>query len=339
MTRALITGVSGFTGRHLARFLTARGVDVVGITRSADDLSLYGQVEGRLRLIRGDLRDRVALTAIVDEVSPDYIFHLALDRKPSDVTELLTRNLGATHNLLEAALRLPRTNGVKVLVIGSAAEYGVPALEPNALSEGHALAPVSAYGLLKVAEVNLAYMYRVAYGLATFTARTFNLVGPGEPTTLVCSALASQVAAIELGRQEPVLRVGDLEPVRDFVDVRDAVAAYWAIVTQGEPGRTYNVCTGHGQSVGTTVDLLRSLSRTPVGYRADPGRISPNAVARCVGDPTRIGRETGWRPAIPFQRSLADLLEDWRRRHRDDAISTATVARTTREVTMEAGVR
>lgn len=339
MSRALITGVNGFTGRHLARFLSAQGLDVFGITRSESNLGLSDPVDGRLRLIRADLLDRVAVTAIVAEVSPDYIFHLASDRRPADLTELVSRNIGATYNVLQAALRLPRTLRVKVLVVGSAAEYGAPGPQVTAFSERHPLAPVSAYGVMKVAEVNLAYSYLATYGLATYTARTFNLVGPGEPTTLVCSALASQVAAIEAGRQEPVLRVGPLGAERDFVDIRDAVGAYWAIVTQGEPGQPYNVCTGNGRSIGMILNMVRGLAHVPVGYRVDSGRSSSNVAVRCVGDPTRIGREIGWSPAVPFERSLVDLVEDWRRRYRDEAVSAPLLSRTTRDIAMEVGVR
>jgi GDP-4-dehydro-6-deoxy-D-mannose reductase len=315
MTRALITGIAGFTGRHLAALLVSHGLEVFGITRSeptGDLASLDG-----VRLARADLLDRVKVSTLVDEIQPSFVFHLASDRGSTDVTELMRRNLGPTYNVLEAALRLPSRAHVKVLIVGSAAEYGVPHTPFLPFTERDAVHPRSPYGVLKAAEVNLARAYFSDHGLATFVARPFNLVGPGEPTSLVCSAMASQVAASELGRQDPVIRVGELAAQRDFVDVRDVVRAYWAIVVQGEPGEIYNVCSGKGVSVEAVLHTLSRLARVPLAHRVEPSRLSRHSVMRCVGDPTRIARETGWSPEIPFETSLADLLDEWRQRCRD----------------------
>jgi GDP-4-dehydro-6-deoxy-D-mannose reductase len=331
MNRALITGVDGFTGRHLARFLVAQGIDVFGVTRSEPSSALR-ELGAGLHIRRADLLDRVSIVAIVDEVRPSYIFQLASDRRPAELTELIRRNVGATYNVLEAALRLPRRLGVKVLVVGSAAEYGVPA--PHAaLNERQPLYPVSAYGLMKVAEVNLAHAYFVMHGLATVTARPFNLVGPGEPKSLVCSALASQMAAIESGNQPAVIRVGELSPERDFVDVRDAARAYWTIALQGAPGETYNVCSGRGHTIEGVLNALGA--QTAVPYRVDSRRGSPQLVVRCVGDPSRIAREIGWTPTIPFERSLADLLDDWRRSYREQSTPAVMLGRPAGALSLE----
>jgi len=313
MSRALITGVGGFTGRHLAALLGSHRLEVFGIARSEPSPPLPG-----VHLIPADLLDRVEVASIVDEIQPSYIFHLASDRGSSDVVELMRRNLGATYHVLEAALRLPRDLGVKVLVVGSAAEYGAPSSPYRPFSERDCARPISPYGLMKVAEVNLAYSYFATHGLATFIARTFNLVGPGEPASLVCSAMASQIAASEARKQDPVIGVGSLAAERDFVDVRDAVRAYWAIVVQGQPGEIYNVCTGTPVSVQTALGVLGRLASLPLAHVVEPGRSVPRSATRCIGDPARITREIGWFPQIPFDASLVDLLEDWRRRYRDE---------------------
>ncbi len=332
MTRALITGVAGFTGRHLAALLVSHGLEVFGITRSepADLASLEG-----VRLARADLLDRVAVSTLMDEIQPSFVFHLASDRGSTDVTELMRRNLGPTCNVLEAALRLPSTAHVKVLVVGSAAEYGAPDVPFLPFTERDPVRPRSPYGVLKAAEVNLARAYFSDHGLATFVARPFNLVGPGEPTSLVCSAMASQVAASEFGRQDPVISVGELGAQRDFVDVRDLVRAYWAIVVQGEPGEIYNVCSGRGVPIEAALQTLSRLARVPLAHRVEPTRLTRRSVMRCVGDPTRIARETGWTPQIPFQTSLADLLEEWRQRNRDQSDRPAAQARPSAQIAME----
>jgi GDP-4-dehydro-6-deoxy-D-mannose reductase len=317
MTRALITGIAGFTGRHLASLLVSHGLEVFGITRSQPRGDL-ATLEG-VRLARADLLDRVGVATLVNEIQPTYIFHLASDRGTDDMTELMRRNLGPTYHILEAALRLRSATNVKVLVVGSAAEYGAPRLPILPFNEHDPVRPQSPYGVLKAAEVNLARAYFSDHGLATYVARPFNIVGPGEPTSLVCSAMASQVAATELGRQDPVIGVGNLKAQRDFVDVRDVVRAYWAIVVQAEPGEIYNVCSGKGTPVEAALLTLARLARVPLAHRVEPGRTARRSVMRCVGDPTRIARETGWSPQIPFEKSLTDLLDDWRQRYLDQS--------------------
>ena len=317
MTKALITGIAGFTGRHLAALLVSHGLEVFGVTRREPtrDLAALGGV----RLGQVDLLDRVKVAMLVDEIQPSYIFHLASDRGSTDVTELMRRNLGPTYHVLEAALRVRPTANVKVLVVGSAAEYGAPYPSSLPFTERDAARPQSPYGVLKAAEVNLARAYFSEHGLATFVARPFNLVGPGEPTSLVCSAMASQVAASEIGRRDPVIDVGELAAERDFVDVRDAVRAYWAIVVQGQPGEIYNVCSGTGVPVEAALRVLTRLARVPLAHRLEPSRLARRSVPRCVGDPTRITRETGWRPEVPFESSLSELLDEWRHCYRDQS--------------------
>jgi GDP-4-dehydro-6-deoxy-D-mannose reductase len=321
MTTALITGVAGFTGRHLAALLVSHGVRVFGVTRSAPpDHPALKDVD----VVRADLLDRVRVCSIVDEIRPNYVFHLASDRASTDVIELMRRNLAATHHVLEAARRLPADLKVKVLVVGSAAEYGAAPAPFAPFSERDVARPISPYGVLKAAEVDLARMYAANHKLATFIARPFNLTGPGEPTSLVCSSMASQVAASERGRRAPVIDVGSLDAERDFVDVRDAVRAYWTIAIQGQPGEIYNVCSGRGTTIETVLRILTRLARVPLAHRVDPARVAPRAAMRCIGDPTRLNWETGWAPQIPLERSLADLLEQWRARYDERPVTAPT---------------
>lgn len=333
MTRALITGVAGFTGRHLAALLVSHGVQVFGVTRR--EPAALPSLE-HVELVQADLLDRVRVCAIVEEIRPNYIFHLASDRASTDVTELMRRNLAPTHHVLEASLRLPSAQRVKVLVVGSAAEYGAARAPFAPFTERDVVRPISPYGVLKAAEVDLARMYSAKHGLATFVARPFNLTGPGEPTTLVCSAMASQVAASERGRQDPVVDVGSLDAVRDFVDVRDAVRAYWTIVVQGQVGEIYNVCSGNAVTIETALLHLTRRARVPLAHRVDPARVAPRAAMRCVGDPTRLTWETGWRPSIPLERSLADLLDEWRARYDDRPAAVPTQIRAETHVALEA---
>jgi GDP-4-dehydro-6-deoxy-D-mannose reductase len=143
-------------------------------------------------------------------------------------------------------------------------------------------------------------------------ARTFNLIGPGMSPALLASSLARQIAKVELGQSSRPILVGNLWPRRDYVDVRDAVKAYVALVTVGQPGLVYNVCTGHSYPVQNCLEVLLNLARKPVQVQQDPNRMRSEEIADQVGDPARLHEATGWEPTIPFEESLTDLLNGWR---------------------------
>jgi GDP-4-dehydro-6-deoxy-D-mannose reductase len=197
---------------------------------------------------------------------------------------------------------------------GSSDMYG--AVDPGELPIGEEtpLRPVTVYGASKAAAELAAMQWARAYGLDVVGARSFNHTGPGQDPSFVCPALARQVAAIEVGRQEPVLRVGNVDTVRDFSDVRDVAAGYAALLERGRTGTVYNLCSGEGTSISEVIALLRAHARVPMRVRSDPALRRASDVPRLVGTHERATRDTGWRPRIPLAETLAAVLDDWRGR-------------------------
>ena len=311
--RALITGAGGFVGGHLCAYLLAH-----------TDWELTGTVyprpvearplESRLRLVHADLRDPEAVHTLVDEVQPDYIFHLAaqsfVPTSFADPWDTLENNIRAELNLLEAARWSGRE--VWVLVVGSNEEYGAP--QPGELpqTEESPLRPNNPYAVSKVAQDFLGLQYYLAYGLAVVRVRPFNHTGPGQSPRFVVPAFAGQIARIEAGLQEPVLKVGNLDAARDFTDVRDIVRAYHLAVTRGEPGEVYNLASGRPQSVRGLLETLLSYSQVEIRVERDPARYRPVDTPVVYGSAEKFRRQTGWEPRIPFEQTLRDTLEYWR---------------------------
>jgi len=311
--RALITGAGGFVGGHLCAYLLAH-----------TDWELMGTVyprpveaqplEPRLRLRHADLRDPEGVQALVGEVQPDYIFHLAaqsfVPTSFADPWDTLENNIRAELNLLEAVRRSGRE--VRVLVIGSNEEYGAPKPEELPQTEESSLRPNNPYAVSKVAQDLLGLQYYLAYGLPVVRVRPFNHTGPGQSPRFVVPAFAGQIARIEAGLQEPIVKVGNLEAARDFTDVRDIVWAYHLAVTQGEPGEVYNLASGRPQSVQSLLEMLLSYSRVGIRVEREPVRYRPVDVPVVYGSAEKFRRRTGWEPQIPLEQTLRDTLDYWR---------------------------
>ena len=311
--RALITGAGGFVGRHVCAYLLAH-----------TDWELMGTVyphpvetqpkDSCLRLRHADLRDPELVQTLVSEVQPDYILHLAaqsfVPTSFADPWDTLQNNIRAQLNLLEAVRRSARD--VRVLVIGSNEEYGAPRPDELPQTEESPLRPNNPYAVSKVAQDFLGLQYHLAYGLPVVRVRPFNHTGPGQAPRFVVPAFASQIARIEAGLQEPVMKVGNLEAARDFTDVRDIVRAYHLAVTQGEPGQVYNLASGQAQSVQGLLQKLLGYSPVEIRVERDPERYRPVDVPVMYGTAQKFHRLTGWKPEIPFAQTLQDVLAYWR---------------------------
>jgi GDP-4-dehydro-6-deoxy-D-mannose reductase len=316
--RLLVTGAGGFVGGHLVTYLRAEqpGVEIFGVVLPQGGIS-WGTGVG-MQVLEADLNDPAATKALVDTVAPDRVLHLAGQSNPQHSFldpggTLRTNVLGIVH-VLDAA----RCRGLRpdVLVVGSAEEYGPAAPGELPLREDGPLRPSSPYAVSKVAQGALAALYGPAGGMRVVRTRTFHHTGPGRGEAFAESSFARQIAEIECGLRPPVLEVGNLDAVRDFADVRDVVRAYWLLLELGEPGGVYNVCTGRGRAIRELLDVLLGAARTRVELRVDPRRLRPSDVPVQVGDPSRLQAATGWEPRIPIERTLVDLLEDWRARVR-----------------------
>ena len=304
----LVTGASGFAGSHLVQHLSSSH-DVVGWARSTPPQ----EIAGLARWQPVDLLDRVAVTRAIRELRPAAIFHCAglpqVAESWGDTAAPLAVNVLGTHRLLDA-VRLAALP-CRILVTGSAHVY---APSPTPIAEDHPLGPASPYALSKLAQEQLALRAASEDGLQVIVTRSFNHTGPRQKPSFVAPSIARQIAAIERGALEPVIRVGNLDAQRDLLDVRDAVRAYAALMNAGTPGAVYNVASGVGRPVRAVLDALVSRSRVPIRVEADAERMRANDIPILIGDATRLREATGWEPEISFDRMLDDLLGYWRGR-------------------------
>lgn len=305
--RVLVTGASGFVGAHLMRQLEQQGLEAVGMVR------MRSQSPGT-RAVVGDLADAASLTGALRHVQPTHVFHLAgvLADAPGGYAAQYQTNVLGTIRLFEAIVAA----GISpwILVASSAAVYGATRPEDNPLREDRPLRPVTHYGASKAAQEMAAIPYAFSHRLPVVRARTFNLVGPGQPGGLLACDLARQIVEAERRGTPAVVRVGNLSPRRDYVDVRDAVRAYVRLAEIGGAEDVYNVCTGRSISVQECLEMLAALTQAPLTIEQDPALMRTVDIAEQAGCPDRLQRATGWSAEIPLKTSLSDLLHDWRAR-------------------------
>jgi GDP-4-dehydro-6-deoxy-D-mannose reductase len=305
----LITGATGFAGRHLAEYAAGAGATTTGLGRRAVEAA--DRPPGLDDHVVADLLDSRQAEDAVHATAPDRVFHLAAEasvaRSWEDPAGAVTRNLSGTVHLLEAVRR--HAPEARVLVAGSGEEYGVPERLP--VDEHHPLRPRNPYAVGKAAAELAAGFFADSHGLHVVRTRAFNHAGPGQTTTYVVASLASQIAAAEAeGSGDSVeILTGNTDVRRDFTDVRDVVRAYWQALEAAEPG-VYNVCSGRSVAVNEILRTLTEEARTEVTSRVDPALLRENDVMDIVGSHARLTGATGWEPEIPLEQTLRDTL-DW----------------------------
>jgi GDP-4-dehydro-6-deoxy-D-mannose reductase len=306
----LVTGAAGFVGSHLVELLGHDGVDIVGWHRPGTEAGSNTHV--RWQAI--ELLDRTQVTSALGAVRPSAIYHLAGSAHVADswqhTRETFAGNVLATHHLfqgLAAHALAPR-----VLVSGSAAVYRP---QPEPLTEDATLGPASPYAASKLAQEMVASEAWRTHAIPALLARSFNHVGPRQTPAYVAPSIARQIVAIERGELPPVLRLGNLDPSRDVMDVRDTVRAYRAMMRDARPGVPYNVCGGRAIRIGDLVDLFRARARVPVSIEQDPTKMRPSDVPVLWGSHARLTADTGWAPTIPLEQTVDDLLAWWRTRY------------------------
>ncbi len=305
-----VTGAAGFVGPHLARALVARGASVHGY-------GLGGPVAEPTvsHWTEAQLSDDAALRAALAAATPVAVVHLAgqssAARSFEAPEETFHANVAGTWSLLEAVRDV--AHEARVLVVGTSEVYG-PSAPGTRVSELAPFRPVSPYALSKAAADQLAASFGASFALDVVRARPFGHTGPGQTPRFVIPAWAEQIARIERGALEPVLRVGNLDVTRDLTDVRDMVAGYCALLERGVRGEAYNLCRGEGVNLAEVVQSMVAASRVPVRIEVDPARLRPADVPWLVGDPSRVAADCGWRAELPIERTLGDVLEEWRAR-------------------------
>lgn len=315
MAITLVTGGSGFVGPYLIAALEALGREVVALGEPPPPGTRHypPAIAPRWRLV--DLCDRHAVEAIVRETRPDEVYHLAalssVATSFEDPAQTYQVNVLGTVYLLEALRR--HAPHARMLLVSSAEVYGGLS---SPLHESCPFAPANPYAASKVGAEMAALAYARAHGLGVVRARAFNHTGPGQADRFVIGAFAKQIALIEAGKQEPLLRVGNLSARRDFLDVRDVVDAYTSLLARGRAGAAYNVASGRAVAMRELLDQLLACSSADVRVETDPALLRPVDVPELVGDRRAIGEATGWEPRIPLAETLSDVLADWRERIR-----------------------
>ncbi len=298
--RVLVTGYGGFLAAALVRHVRVAWPDarVLGVGRRA------GGASGAHESVTLDLADAAALDAALARFRPDIVFHLA-GRIAGDWIQLHRDNLLATHELLEAVCR--HAPGARVVVAGSAAEYGMTQAAQLPVREDHPVRPVSAYGVSKAVQSLAAASY-AGRGLHVVVARIFNIVGRGTPATTALGAFAAQLREIAAGRAEARLRVGNLSARRDFVDVADIASAFCALAQRGRAGDVYNVCSGQSAEIGDLLARLIALSELEVSVETDAARLRGADVPEVRGSFAKIEAACGWEPRVALSDSLRSTL-------------------------------
>lgn len=318
--RALITGIAGFVGSHLAEYL------LTGHSRPAEpELEIHGVIHRhdarlhhlrtRLHLHRGDLRNALWVSELVQRIQPDVVLHLAAWsdvggswQQPWTTYEL---NIQCQLNLLEALARWQPA--CRVLVVSSNEVYGRVQPEDLPIDEATPFRPYTPYGVSKLTQDMMGQQYWLSHAFPVIRVRSFNHIGPSQSDDFAASAFARQIAEIEAGLRQPVVRVGNLDAERDFTDVRDVVRAYWLALNSGAPGAVYNVGSGTSHSVRWLLETLLDLAAIPIRVEVDPARLRPSDVPISVCNNGLLVATTGWQPHHQLRDTLRDVLDYWRK--------------------------
>jgi GDP-4-dehydro-6-deoxy-D-mannose reductase len=314
--RALITGITGFAGSHLAELILANhpDVEVYGIMRWRSRTENIEDIQQRVHLIECDLRDATSVKMLLGQVRPDKIFHLAAQSYvPSSwnaPAESLTTNVLGQLNIFEAVRELAIEPWIQIAC--SSEEYGLVHEDELPIKETNPLRPLSPYAVSKIGQDYLGYQYHMSFGMNVVRTRGFNHDGPRRGDVFVSSNFAKQLIEVEKGKRPAVIHVGNLEARRDFTDVRDIVRGYWLSLERCKAGEVYNLCSGKAYSIQEVLDRLIEISGVKVKIEEDPARLRPSDVPVLLGDYSKFNKATGWAPEIPYDKTLADMLDYWR---------------------------
>jgi GDP-4-dehydro-6-deoxy-D-mannose reductase len=323
LSAVLITGFLGFAGRWLVDCLAGTGLELVGAYFEPQAPALGDPIRQVVRLVSLDICNQDQCVSVLRDVRPDFIYHLAaivpIHLAFSNPSHTLEVNVLGTANLLEAV----RKTGLspRILLPGSSEEYGLIHPGEVPVAETQPLRPTNPYGISKVAATLLGIQYFRNYGTQVVACRPFNMTGPGQASDYACPAFARQIAMIELGLAEPVIRVGSLASKRDFSDVRDIMRACAALLEKGTPGEIYNMCSGLGVSIQEVLDRLLAMSAVKIKVEVDPARLRASENPLIVGDNRKLVSAIGYKPGYNLDQTLRDVLDYWRARAKADKLA------------------
>lgn len=310
MRKALISGIAGFAGSHLAEYLLSKGFLVFGIVNPKHPTKNIDHIRKRLNLFDYNLLDYQNVKKVISQVNPDYVFHLAAFSSPvlsfQNPRESLEINIFGQLNLLEALVAVG--SKAKILIVGSADEYGRIAPEYLPAKEQTPLNPISPYAVSKVAQDLLGFQYFLHHHLHIVRVRPFNHIGPRQSASFAIPSFAAQIAELEKKGAGQIL-VGNLDIWRDFTDVRDMVRAYLLAVSKGKPGEVYNIGSGKPVKIADILRMLISLSSVKIKIKKDKRRIRSVDIKKIYCDSFKFRKQTGWQPKIPILTTLSDTID------------------------------
>jgi len=294
--------------------------EVFGASLPTDGTRNVEHILPRIALHLADLSDYGRVRELCARIRPDYVFHLAaqasVERSWLNPAETLVNNITAQLNLLQAVIDLRLES--RMLVIGSADEYGAVRAEDLPIDENTPLRPINPYAVSKIAQDYLGYQYFLSHGLHVVRVRPFGHIGPRQGPGFVVADFARQLAQIEAGLQEPVIRVGNLSAQRDLTDVRDMVRGYYLALSRGKAGEVYNLGSARAYAISEILDKLLQMSRVPVRVETDTSRLRPSDIPILVCDSRRLRADTGWQPERDISDTLREVLDYWRERIREE---------------------
>ncbi len=309
MKKGLVIGAAGFVGQYLLDEMYAHGMECYATKLPHEKLE-YSNAQ----VYDLDILNKEEIVSLLSEVRPDYIFHLAAQSSVSVAWKnpglTVDVNIKGSLNVLDAVREL--SYKPRVLLIGSGEEYGHVLPDETPITEDNLLRPGNIYAATKACQNMIGSIYSKAYYMEVMMVRAFNHVGPGQAPIFVVSDFCKQVAEIEKGLREPVMRVGNLAARRDFTDVRDVVRAYVQLIRCGEPGETYNVGSGRARTIQDILNMILSQAETPIKVEVDPNKIRPVDVPVIEADINKLQQLTGWEPEIPLEQTIQETLNYWR---------------------------
>ena len=316
MKKFLITGYSGFVSRHFCEYLENNGIRslIKGIDVHRPDFQQEGFKNIKLDFEKIDLLDKGTVENIIFDFQPDYILHLASFSSVAfswkEPIISFQNNTNIFLNLLEAVRKL--NISTRILSVGSSEEYGNVRENDLPLQEDHPLKPISPYAVARVSQELLSKIYSNGYGVDIVMTRSFNHIGPFQKDIFVLPSFVKQLVQLkENGTRTNELITGDITVIRDFTDVRDVVAAYYLLLTKGEKGEVYNVCSGKGWSLKEIIDMISKTLEIEVYTRADSNLLRPSDNKMIIGSNQKIVNCLHWKPKYSIEQSLSDMIRYW----------------------------
>lgn len=309
--KSLIIGGAGFVGAYLIRHLKEDLGQEVAVTKMPQE-----QIDEKgVEIFDLNILEKDSIVDLLRKVEPDYVFHLAAQSSVSvswkNPQLTIDVNVKGSVNLLEALRELEKQP--YVLLIGSGEEYGHILPDETPIQEENLLRPGNIYAATKACQNMLGAIYARAYDLQVMMVRAFNHIGPNQAPLFVVADFCKQVAEIEAGKREPVMKVGNLSAKRDFTDVRDVVRAYAMLIEKGKAGETYNIGSGHAIAIEEILQMILKNSDVDIRVEVDPEKLRPVDVPIIEADTDKVREATGWKPQIALEQTIQETLEYWRK--------------------------